>query len=86
MWLNLGADTGSGTELINSVFQVAELNRPLMSVSQICSHGYKCVFEKGQATVVGESGETICRFEEDRGLYVANMRLKAPAPFRRQER
>ena len=86
MSLNLEADTGSGTELINSVFQVAELNRPLMSVSQICSHGFKCVFEKGQALVVGKSGETICRFEEDRGLYVANMRLKAPSPFPRPER
>ena len=86
MSLILEADTGSGTELINSVFQVAELNRHLMSVSQICSHGFKCVFEKGQALVVGKSGETMCRSEEDRGLYVANMRLKAPSPFPRPER
>ena len=86
MSLNLEADTGSGIELINSVFQVAELNRPLMSVSQICQHGYKCVFEKDHANILNESGESICRFEEDRGLYVATMSLKAPTPFGRLER
>ena len=84
--LNIEAETGSRTELISSVFQVAEINRPLMSVSQICGHGFKCVFEKDHAEVIGQSGETICRFEEDRGLYVANMRLKAPSPFPRPER
>jgi hypothetical protein len=58
-----------------------------MSVSQICSYGYKCVFEKGQAMVISESGEAICKFEQDAGgLYVATMRLKAPTPFQRQER
>ena len=86
MSLNLEADNGSGKELLRSVFQAAELNRPLMSVSQICSHGYKCVFEKGHANVLNESGESIFRFEEDRGLYVATMSLKAPTPFGRLER
>jgi hypothetical protein len=86
MSLNLETNTGSGSEIVSSVFQVAELNRPLMSVSQICSNGYKCVFEKNHATVLTESGEPLCRFEEEGGLYVANMRLKAPTPFRRQER
>jgi hypothetical protein len=84
--LNLEANTGQGTELINSVFQVAELNRPLMSVSQICGSGYKCVFEKDHAMVIAQSGEPVCKFVEDRGLYVATFRLKAPTPFRRQER
>ena len=85
--LNLEASTGSGTEQINSVFQVAELNRPLMSVSQICSHGHKCVFERGHATILTSDGQPICKFEEDGGgLYVATMRLKAPSSFQRPER
>ena len=85
--LNLEANTGSGTEQINSVFQVAELNRPLMSVSQICSHGHKCVFERGHATIFTSDGQPICMFEEDGGgLYVATMRLKAPSSFPRPER
>ena len=86
MLLNLEANSGSGKEHLRSVFQVAELSRPLMSVSQICKHGYKCVFEKDHANVLNESGGSICRFELDRGLYVATMSLKAPTPFGRLER
>jgi hypothetical protein len=85
MSLNLEADSGSGREHLRSVFQVANLSRPLMSVSQICQHGYKCVFEKDHANILNESGESICKFQEDRGLYVATMSLKAPTPFGRLE-
>ena len=86
MSLNLEADSGSGREHLRSVFQVANLSRPLMSVSQICQHGYKCVFEQDHANILNESGESICKFQEDRGLYVATMSLKAPTPFGRLER
>ena len=30
--------------LLNSVFQVAEITRPLMSVSRICDQGMQCIF------------------------------------------
>ena len=60
---NLATGTDPGAEVMNSTFQVAELNRPLMSVSQICSHGHKCVFERGQAPIIAENGDTLARFE-----------------------
>ena len=70
---------------MTSVFQVAELNCSLMSVSQICDLGYKCVFEKDHARVVTQDNEVVCRFERDRNIYVTKMNLKAPTPFQRQE-
>ena len=83
--LNLEADIGEGEKkAVSSVFQVADLNRPLMSVSQVCDNGYKCVFEKDQALLLSPAGEVAGRFTRRAGLYVTTMRLKAPAPFGRQ--
>ena len=83
--MNFEADVGQGERRpITSVFQVAELNCSLMSVSQICSQGHRCVFEGECATVVDSGNEPVCRFKKNNGLYVTNMRLKAPSPFRRQ--
>ena len=83
--LNLVADTGDGgSQPIKSTFQVADLTRPLMSVSQICARGHKCVFEGEQAMVISQEGRTVCRFQRQGGLYVAQMKLKSPSPFTRQ--
>ena len=69
-----------------SVFQMAGLTRPLMSVSQICDHVYKCGFERDHAMVVTpEDDEVLCRFERQSGLYVSKMSLKSPTSFGRQE-
>ena len=83
--LNLAADSGNGTEqLVRSTFQIADLTRPLMSVSQICAQGHKCVFEGEHAMVIDQGGETVCKFRKQGGLYVASMKLKSPSPFVRQ--
>ena len=84
--LNLATGTDPGAEVMASTFQMAELNRPLMSVSQICSHGHKCVFERDKAMIIAENGDVLARFEEDHGLYVSTFVLKAPTPFQRQAR
>ena len=84
MCLNLEAHTGDSTDqMVQSVFQVADLTRPLMSVSQVCESGHKCVFEKDHALIISAQGETLVKFEMRSGLYVATMRLKAPTPFGR---
>ena len=86
MCLNLEAHVGdSKDQLVQSTFQVADLTRPLMSVSQVCESGHKCVFEKDQASIITAQGETLVKFEMRGGLYVATMRLKAPTPFGRPE-
>ena len=67
-----------GGALMSSVFQVAEITRPLMSVSRICDQGMSCIFEKTHARVVDSEGKTVARFERDGGLYTCTMRLRRP--------
>ena len=86
--LNLEAANGSGgVQGLKSTFQSARVSRPLMSVSQICDHGFKCIFEKDRATVVDSDLQPRFVCERRGGLYTAPMKLKAPpppAPFQRQ--
>ena len=82
--LNLEADTGQGFRApVSSLFQVADLTRPLMSVSQICEHELDCVFKDTHALAVDQAAKTVCRFERSGQLYTAKMTLKAPEPFHR---
>ena len=84
MALSLQAEVGEGvTALLGTTFQVADLTRPLMSVSQVCEQGFQCVFESTHALIVNAAGETVCRFEKEGQLFVAKMKLKAPGSFAR---
>ena len=67
-----------------SVFQCVDMHRPLMSVSKICANGYQCKFAAGRAEILDEKGQIICKFEEQNGVYVGRLRLRAPTPFGRQ--
>ena len=86
--LNLEAANGrGGVQALKSTFQSARVSRPLMSVSQICDHGFKCIFEKDRATVVDSDLQPRFVCERRGGLYTAPMKLKAPpppVPFQRQ--
>ena len=64
--------------LMSSIFQVAEITRPLVSVSRICDEGMSCVFEKTHARVIDSNKNTVARFERDGGLYTCMMRLRRP--------
>ena len=80
--LNLALDTGHGEGRVGtSVFQVAELMLPLMSVGQICNNGHTCTFHKDHALIVSSDGEVLCKFRKERGVYIGSLKLKAPAPF-----
>ena len=69
---------------VRLTFQAARVTRPLMSVSKICSNGFRCEFDNEKALVIDEKGHTHCKFIKRGGLYVCNMRLKAPSHFGRQ--
>ena len=76
---------GGPSSVIQSVFQVANVTRPLMSVGRICDEGFHVDFQKEFAVVSDKSGREVLKFERQAGgLYVAKMKLKAPA-FGRQE-
>ena len=64
-----------------STFQVADLTRPLMSVSQICEQGCQCIFTDTHATIVNREGQTVGRFETHGRLCVTQMKVKAPEHF-----
>ena len=84
--------------LMSSIFQVAEITRPLMSVSKICDQDMICIFEKSHARIVDGSGNVVARFERDGGLYTCTMKLRKPddpspteppgndSPFARRDR
>ena len=64
--------------LMNSVFQVAEITRPLMSVSRICDQDMVCIFEKDHARVLDTDGNTVARLRRDGSLYTCTMKLRRP--------
>ena len=71
---------------IESVFQIAAVTRPLMSVGKICDEGHNITFSAVMAVVRSADGEELCRFHrKDGGLYVAKLKLRSPAGFGRQE-
>ena len=81
-----GNGKGGGGNLIKSIFQVAEITRPLMSVSRVCELGHKCVFDDEKAEVIAKDGTVLCTFRRKGGLDVAEMKLKAPEGFQRPAR
>ena len=71
---------------IQSVFQIAAVTRPLMSVGRICDEGHNITFDAVMAVVKSKDGGEICRFHRNpNGLYVAKLRLRSPAGFGGQE-
>ena len=64
--------------LMSSVFQVAEITRPLMSFSKICDQGLTCIFGKTHSRVVDTSGNVVAKFDRDGGLYTCTMTLRRP--------
>jgi hypothetical protein len=56
-----------------------------MSVAQMCDNGLKCIFDKDKATVVDANMNPKFVFKRSGGLYNTPMKLKAPAPFQRQD-
>jgi len=68
---------------IKSVFQIARVTRPLMSVGKICDAGMKVEFDAEKAVVKNSAGKEICMFlRKPGGLYTCKMKLKSP--FHRQ--
>ena len=82
--LNL-SDSEVGLD-IQSIFQIAAVTRPLMSVGKICDEGHSIKFDAVMAIVTAQDGSEICRFHRNlNGLYIAKLKLRSPAGFGGQE-
>ena len=69
-----------------SVFQIAAVTRPLMSVGKICDEGHKVEFDKEKAVIKHQDGSLLATFlRQPGGLYVAKMKLRNPLGFTRPE-
>ena len=78
--LNL-SDGGTGKN-VTSIFQIAAVTRPLMSVGKICDEGHNVTFDATSAVVRDSGGAELCRFtRKPGGLYVAKLKLRNPMGF-----
>ena len=79
MPLNLCDDQGNDAR---SVFQIAAVTRPLMSVGRICDEGHGVTLNAIMSVVRDSGSAEICRFTRQPGvLYVATMKLRSPMGF-----
>ena len=71
---------GLGTSF-GSTFQLAEVSRPLYSVSKMCDTGATVTIDAREA-LVHKNGRLLARFERQGGLYLADFTVKPrdPAP------
>ena len=69
-----------GDQLVNSMFQVADVNRPLMSIGKICDSGHRVTFESDKAEVISKrTGKVVMTFvRKNGGLYTADLILRTP--------
>ena len=75
--LNL-RDSAVGND-VQSIFQIAAVTRPLMSVGEICDEGHEILFNNIWAVERSKEGEELCKFyREPGGLYVAKLKLRSP--------
>ncbi len=65
--------------VVDSVFQVAEVTRPLWSVGKVCGKCYKVLFDALKAEVFKSLGDApLCTFERKGGLYIGRLKVKNP--------
>ena len=69
-------ETTDGDNTANSVFQVAQVTRNLMSIGRICDNGNEVLITKERGVVTSKTGKAIATFERDKGLYVATLRAR----------
>ena len=66
---------------MKSIFQIARVTRPLMSVGKMCDNGLTILFDDKRAVVRDKGGLEVCTFERaPGGLYLGKFRLKSPSP------
>ena len=76
--LHLRAENGKKGRDIRTTFQMAQVTRPLMSVSKVCDSGLWVKIDKDMATIMDKNGKEVCRFMRRGGLYIAKMRIRNP--------
>ena len=81
----------AGNDVMNSAsttFQVADVTRPLLSVSKICEKGNDVLCRDKVAHVLDKEHNVVAQFEKRNGLYVSTLPVRNPKHqgFQRQAR
>ena len=63
---------------VKSTLQIANVTRPLLSVSRICANDMSVLFKKDHALILDAQDKVVGRFEQKNGLYVATMQVRNP--------
>ncbi len=61
------------TSGFGSILQIAEVSRPLYSVSKICDSGASVTFSNSEAVVKSKDGAVLAKFKREGGLYVTDL-------------
>ena len=65
---------------LKSSFQVAQVTKPLYSVSRICDQGFEVLFTAKEAVVrTPQSHKVVGRWARQGSLYMSSMKLKPPS-------
>ena len=80
--MTLLMEAPNGTEKdtpVEALFQVADVVRPLFSVSKICDRGNNTMtFDREKAVVRNPRGKILCVFKRKGNLYIAQMKVRNP--------
>ncbi len=63
---------------LRSLFQVAEVSRPLWSVGKLCDQGFDTKFNKHRAVITDETGKEVLVFERKNGVYLCMLQVRNP--------
>ena len=63
---------------VKSTIQVANVTRPLMSVSKICANGMSVLCKKDCALILDKHDKVVGKFEQRNGLYTATVQVRNP--------
>ena len=61
------------------MFQLAAINKPLVSVSKLIGDGYKVVFDESNSYILHKQTKKIIRMRLEKGVFVIDCYVKKPA-------
>ena len=70
--------TGHGTRA-SIVFQVAGINKPLLSVSKLISDGWRVVFDEEESFMVHKAIQKYIKIKRERGVFVIDAYVNRPS-------
>ena len=78
--LEMLAPLEEGRNAVDVTWQVADVCRPLLSVSKICDKARDTVtFDAKRAVVRDATGRIVCVFQRNGNLYIGRMKVRNPS-------